>query len=281
VQKHTPPHLLFMKLLYWYVKVFNAKYSHRITSTSFKDSWKFYKFRRTKDSVTNLEKKNKYLKNRVTYFWNVQEKQKIWNKLQNYLMTNKVIHKQWKTWRFQFKKRFWSNSNYYWLALQQWHNDVKWSGHKHILKPIVTNTSRASELMTRQKIGPKWRLRFKSHVNSYSYKYVPRNEYLRDQEEAKTKGWIKEIVNTTTYTRPSFRWHQRLKGALKGGKIYGRRHKFIKNYLQNLQKKKNLQMKKILKKKQNLTKKQSLKLKPSRKEKRKAYMASRFLWRKP
>jgi ribosomal protein S2 len=204
LSEHTPPPKLRFRLLHLYLKSLTQSInSTRISMVLIKKLIDFYMLKGDKiktNSLINIEKKNRYFKRRSVYFWNVQEKQKIWTQLQHYAKINKIIDKQWRNPIYKPKRRFWLHSNYYWVALQQWHNDLKWSGQKYILNSIIMPKVHLDELMVRQRIGSKWKSRLKCYVNSRSYKYVPRTEYLIEQEKKKTKDWIYKLVNTIVNT---------------------------------------------------------------------------------
>jgi len=207
------------------IKIFNT---NRISAKFLKNIVNFYVVKWDKQRANapiNIEKRNRYLTNRAAYFWNHQEKQNIWKELQQYATINKITHKQWWTSSFKPHYRFWTHSNYFWVNLQQWYTDIKWSGHKHILKRIITPKLPFLELITRQKFGPKWKSRIKCYINSRSYKYAPRTEYLIEEEGKKTQEWLHKLINTTINRRVKKRFGPNLELQYRKKKYFYQQYK--------------------------------------------------------
>jgi len=231
--KHTPPSKLLFKLFHLYLKILiKFQSTNRISVAILKDIINFYVFFKWDQlrttSLIQLEKRNRYFKNRSTYFWNVQEKQGIWKQLQYYAQINKITQKQWRTPSFRPKHKFWIHTNYFWMILQQWHNDLKWSGHKYLLDKMIIDKSNSYESIIRQRIGPKWKSRIKCYINSRSYRYIPRNDYLIEQEKEKTREWIYNLINITSNSKPINRFGQQVelkKHYLKKQQFYRKHNK--------------------------------------------------------
>lgn len=99
-------------------------------------------------NLTRHETQQKYFSQKKECFWTTKEKANNWNRILKFLFIKKMIRKQ------MAKKKYLahidaSNNHYYWLALQQWHQDVKWQGHQHRNLKIF-GRSRKSQNMIQQ-----------------------------------------------------------------------------------------------------------------------------------
>ena len=141
--------------------------------TRFQNVWHFRKqmLKKADFPVWNLLKKeeqNKYLSNGKPYlpfFVHSAHRSAIFTQLfANFLWVPKKTHLFWKYKRFSPRKRIFLPTSYYWWTIQHFANDLKWKGHKHIVRKIVHILG--SKKRFRNRFGKRWQKQ-KNYKNNY------------------------------------------------------------------------------------------------------------------